>query len=114
MFAESRAGQRLPAERGEPTPQTLAKRGPALAAARIEIGAAERAAGGERAHAFTAIGADMGAIECHTNSKQHAHMRWLRFISAAPKTARCTLGRARRIHSPACSGGCVWGCWPLP
>jgi hypothetical protein len=56
----------------------------------------------------------MGAIECHTNSKQHAHMRWLRFISAAPKTARCTLGRARRIHSPACSGGCVWGCWPLP
>jgi hypothetical protein len=45
----------------------LAKSRWTLTAARIEIGAAERATGGERAYALAAAGADMRPIRCHIN-----------------------------------------------
>ncbi len=45
----------------------LAESGWTLTAARIEIGAAERATGGERAYALATAGADMGPIGCHVN-----------------------------------------------
>jgi hypothetical protein len=54
-----------PAERVEASPQTVAEGGQALTAARIEIGAAERAARGERTHALTAVGTNMGSFGHH-------------------------------------------------
>jgi hypothetical protein len=77
--ADSTTCQRTPApspgHRHEPTPQTLAKAGWSLSPPRIEIGAAERAAGGERAHALPAAGANMRADGTHAAIKQHADMQ---------------------------------------
>ena len=58
-----------PTKRGEPTPQMLAKSGWMLTAARIEIGAAERATGSERAYTLATAGADMGSVGCHINKQ---------------------------------------------
>jgi hypothetical protein len=63
-----------PTERGEPTLQNLAEGGRTLTAARIEIGATERAPGGERAYALTATGADMRATGCHIKTGKNMHM----------------------------------------
>jgi hypothetical protein len=73
-----------PAERVEATPQTVAESGWALAAARIEIGAAERAARGERTHALTAGAANMGSVGHHIEQRTTygcaAAYRWLNDI----------------------------------
>jgi len=77
--ADSTTRQRTPApslgQRHEPPPQTLAKAGWFLSPPRIEIGAAERAAGGERAYALAAAGANMRADGTHAAIKQQADMQ---------------------------------------
>jgi len=52
--------------------QMLRDRRRPLSATRVEIGAAQRAAGGKRADALAATGADMGATGTHLSAiKQH-------------------------------------------
>ena len=52
--------------------QMLRERRRPLPATRVEIGAAQRAAGGKRADALAAAGADMGATGTHLSAmKQH-------------------------------------------
>jgi hypothetical protein len=64
-----------PGQRHEPTTQTLAKPGWFLSPPWVEIGAAERAASGERAYALAAAGANMRADRTHAAIKQHADMQ---------------------------------------
>jgi len=67
------------AQVAQPAAQMLRERRRPLPPTRVEIGAAQRAAGGKRADALAAGGADMGATGTHLSTiKQRQRVRPVR------------------------------------
>jgi hypothetical protein len=69
-----------PCQPADAMTQPLTEHRWSLAAPRIQVGAAERATGGKRAHALTAARTNMRSNGSHITSKQHPYLQRIRTI----------------------------------